>query len=741
MTRYHLLLLLLLAFPVASPGQLHVSGRILARDGAPVAGVHVVREEGSEKTISDTAGYFRLTCRLPCTLRFSHVAYREETLVLSGDEGPFVVVLRDRENRLDEVIVTGVATGGNPRVASSQIDRVPAILGERDVLKYLATLPGVITTNPFNAGIYVRGGNSHENGFLVNDMPIANPDHLTGVLSSFDPYILGNSTLYKSGFPARYNGFLSSYLNIRPDAGNKEHHEGEITLGLVSSSLKAKGPLLRRVASYAISARSSYLQQIARAYNRRDSAGLMPGYAFRDITIATDARLSTGWRLSSFGLFTIDDLDMKLGENARYRFRWNTLSGNLLLSRATPVSLWTMQVGARSAFSEGSASGSIPMGGGNRYRAWMSRLSYTRSLADGVNIQAGLRGERDRFETASREDGYGNLLFKSSDKRFSLFDAYLDGDLRATERVAINAGVNLQYYHGETRASVLSPRLKISYTGPRLSLWMDYAKSAQYLGLYPYFTVKTPVDIWYPLGPGDRPATCHQLSTGASRKIGQRANIYAGLFYKKMYRVKDFTRDSGSGYDAAGERQIEGTGQAKGFEIDLSFHYRALHANGNYTLSESRRAFAAINDGKPFFPPYDVKHNIVLNLFLAISPRFSFTALWSYSSGVNTTFPTGVVVAHNLTDPEDKPVIIPVYQERYNYRLPASHRLDVGLDHAFSRGPLAFKLTAGAYNLYNHPNPSFVYFQLEESNNYPRLLPRSKVLLPFIPHVSLRVNW
>ena len=672
------------------------------------------------------------------------MAYREERVVLTGDDGPFTVVLRDRENRLEEVIVTGIATGGNARVASSQIDRVPAILGERDVLKYLATLPGVITTNPFNSGIYVRGGNSHENGYFVRGMPIADPDHLTGILSTFDPYILGNVTLYKSGFPARYNGFLSSYLDMRPETGGGEGHEGEVTLGLLSSSAKAKGRVWGGRAAYGVSARVSSLLPVASVYNSKseDNANMMPGYAFQDFTLAADARLSPRWRASLFGLITFDDLEMDAGVNSRYHFRWNTLSGNALATRSgSGGGTWTVQVGARSAFSEGGTSGSVPMGGGNRYWAQMARIAYSQVLARGASLQVGVRGEHDRFQTANREDALGNLLFKSSDKSFALAEAYADATTRLAESIELQAGGSLQAYRGETRATVASPRIKITWGGEKAAAWVDYAKTAQFLGLYPYFTVKTPVDIWYPLGKGDKPATCRQISAGASLQVSEHLGIQVGVFHKNMRNVKDFTREPATTYDAAGERQIQGKGEAKGMEINLSYHRGGLHARGNYTLSTSTRTFAAINDGRPFSPPYDVKHHVVLNLFATLAPRLSFTALWSYSSGVRTTLPTGIVIARNLTDSDQTPVIIPLYKERYNYQLPANHRLDVGIDRVFSRGPFTIRVTVGAYNLYNHPNPSFIYLQPEEADGvYQRLVPRSKILLPFIPHLSIRIN-
>ncbi|MDR1415460.1 MAG: TonB-dependent receptor [Odoribacteraceae bacterium] len=737
---------LLLSCPIALLGQGVVSGRVVSRDGSPVRGVHVVRVESGAGTTSDSLGRFRLECELPCTIALSHVGYREETRRVERHDEPFVVVLRSSDGQLEEVIVTAVTSAGNMRSTSGHIERVPAILGEHDVLKWLATLPGIITTNPFNSGVYVRGGNSHENGFLIHDMPIANPDHLTGILSTFDPYILGSSTLYKSGFPARYNGFLSSYLNMRPDAGGKSRHEGEATLGVVSSSLKTRGPLAKGVASYALSARSSYLRQVARLYNRgrrgEVEPNLMPEYAFSDVTAAVDASLPGRWRLGAFALFTTDRLNMKLSEHFLYRFKWHTLSGNVLSTRTRESGdEWTVQAGVKSAFSEGGSMGSVPMGGGNRYLTLMSRLSYSRVFPGGLRAGAGARAEYNRFETANREDGYGNVLIRSSDKIFRLYDIYLDLGFRVNDYLTLEGGVDYQYHDGEARTHEFSPRLKVSYAG-RFVLWADFAKSVQYLGLYPYFTVKTPVDIWYPLGKGNRPATCYQYSVGASREMGQRFSAYAGLFYKSMWRVKDFTRDPGATYAASEERQIEGKGDAKGFEVDVAFHYRGLRAGGNYTLSESKRTFAEINDGQAFFPPYDVKHHVVLSLSWTPGRRLTMGALWNYSSGVNTTFPTGIVVAHNLADEEDRPVLIPVYKERYNYRLPPNHRLDVSVDYSFERGPFTFKVSAGAYNVYNQSNPSFVYFRPEEGEGgLQRLAPRSKVILPFIPHVSLRLIW
>lgn len=87
-----------------------------------------------------------------------------------------------------------------------------------------------------------------------------------------------------------------------------------------------------------------------------------------------------------------------------------------------------------------------------------------------------------------------------------------------------------------------------------------------------------------------------------------------------MRNVKDFASDIQTEYSALSNRQIQGKGHAKGLEFDLTLNHHALYMRANYTLSESKRKFAEINNGKAFNPPYDVKHNVVINFSYQISP-------------------------------------------------------------------------------------------------------------------------
>lgn len=745
MSRFLLIFFLLCPYLLRS--QVFIVGRVMVQSGEAISGVNIRCLEDGSGTSSDSLGYFELKCSLPCMLEFSHVNYKKETFRVTDNETPFYIVLRNKFNNLKEVVITGRPTSGNLYSSKKGIEMIPAILGEQDILKYLATTPGIVTTNALDPGIYVRGGNSCENSFLVNDIEIANPEHLTGILSTFDPYVLSNSTIYKSGFPARYNGFLSSYINMRPESGNKQKYEGELSLGLVSSAIKAKGPLIKNHTSFAASVRTSYLQSIAKLYNNsvkgNAEQNFMPEYSFNDATVSIDSKLSDKWRLKGFGLFTMDRLIMELSESTKYNFKWHTVSGNATATYSpNSRDFVNIQAGIKSTFSEGGAGGTIPMGGGNRHNSFITQASYTHTISDRLQLNTGLKFQQARFETANKMNEDNNFLIKSSDKRFYIYELYAHISYQINSYFTAEGGLNYQLYKGASYTNAFSPRVKLSFTKGQFSLWADYAQTLQYLSLYPYFTVKTPVDIWYPLEEGMEPALCHQYSIGAGQETNTGISLYAGVFYKKMRNAKDFSAGISTKYTALTDNMIEGSGKAKGVELNFTLNKAKLNARINYTFSESERRFPDINNGKAFNPPYDVRHNLVINSSYDITSRISLNALWIFSSGVYTTFPVGVVIAHNMTDSENKPVLIPVYTDRYNYKLPDNHRLDLNVDYSIPYKKVTLKLSAGAYNVYNQSNPSFVYFKPEDSNTtQTKFIPKSKVILPFIPYISLRLKW
>lgn len=631
---------------------------------------------------------------------------------------------------LKEVSVNKQRINGTSYTSRKQLEYIPAILGEKDILKYLATMPGIINTGALDPGIYVRGGNSSENTFLVNDIEIANPDHLTGILSTFDPYVLGRSAIYKSGFPTKYNGSLSSYLNMFTETDTSKL-QGEITAGLISSAVKARGAIGKKGTSFAASVRGSYLQHIARLYNRANGSSAMPAYSFYDGTFSLHSPLSPSWRLDGFGLITADQLKL---EDDQRPLKWNTESVNIRLRHEHGDNYFTFKAGGRFKHSAGEKARQSGLQGENRTRSVTIEMEYNRPLSEKLQLTSGIKYEYSNLRFGNNQT-YSNAIF-------NLYSGYAGLNYEISPQWNIDGGVNYQFYSGKTQASTWSPRLRTNFKTSFGNIWADYAQTVQYLSIYPFFTIKSPLDIYFPLGQQSRPAVCHQISLGADKQLNEHIYLYAALFWKNMQKVKDFTDGLKNDYSNLEQQLTEGKGSAKGIELDFIYNSDKIYFRANYTLSESWRQFDAINNGKKFHPPYDIKHNILANASWKFHKSWTLNFMWTYQSGSYATFPVGVSIAQDINSPDKTPQFIPIYGNRYNFKLPDNHRLDISASYYRPYKKLDLLLNIGIYNVYNQPNASFVYFKPEKKDTYyTRFTPQSRVLLPFIPYLSLTINW
>ena len=62
-----------------------------------------------------------------------------------------------------------------------QIQTIPALGGEIDVLKAIQLLPGVQSASEGSTGVYVRGGGPDENLIMLDGVPLYNVSHAMGI--------------------------------------------------------------------------------------------------------------------------------------------------------------------------------------------------------------------------------------------------------------------------------------------------------------------------------------------------------------------------------------------------------------------------------------------------------------------------------------------------------------------------------------------------------------------------------
>ena len=119
-------------------------------------------------------------------------------------------------------------------------------------------------------------------------------NHLGGLFSAFNTQIVKDVDFYKSSFPARFGGKLSSVIDIHTKDGDMEEYHGSASLGLISGSVNLEGPIKKNKTSFNMAIRRSWLELIS-----------IPA-----LTINNNAKKADGEK--SIGRYAFTDLNLKL---------------------------------------------------------------------------------------------------------------------------------------------------------------------------------------------------------------------------------------------------------------------------------------------------------------------------------------------------------------------------------------------------------------------------------------------
>ena len=134
----------------------------------------------------------------------AHIHAQTENVAREDTLQGVTIMSRSAQRRLSEVQV------GVERIDVGTMAKVPALFGERDIIKSLQLLPGVKSESEASSGYQVRGGTSAQNLILLDGATIYNAGHLMGLFSTFNDNALNNAALYKGMVPAYFGGATSS---------------------------------------------------------------------------------------------------------------------------------------------------------------------------------------------------------------------------------------------------------------------------------------------------------------------------------------------------------------------------------------------------------------------------------------------------------------------------------------------------------------------------------------------------
>ena len=744
---------------LAQPAQRHtISGYVQdAETGEKLIGAAVVQAGTSVGTTTNRFGFYSLTLPAgPVEVAYAYLGFAPErrAFTLSRDttitvalgtealELAGVEVVGERIERVEET-----TRMGRIEVPVDQIEMLPALLGEVDVLKALQLLPGVQSGTEGTSGLYVRGGGPDQNLILLDGTPVYNASHLFGFFSVFNADAIKNVELSKGGFPARYGGRLSSVIEINMKEGNMKQFAAQGALGLIASRLTLEGPIIKDRTSFMVSGRRTYIDLLSRPFLPKDEQA---GYYFYDFNAKLNHIFSPRDRVY-LSLYTGDDrfsVDTEDGEgyfedrstggfgwgNLTTALRWNrVLSSKLFANTTLTYTRYRFEVEAeeRSRSRQGGQTSEdvFKLRYDSGIRDWSARLDLDYLPSPNHYIRLGGSAVFHRFSPGAsqyreREGGvtFIDTTITSGRTHAQELMLYAEDDARLGRRLKVNAGVHLSAtrVNGETYTSV-QPRVsgRVLMSGG-WSLKASYVTMRQYIHLLTNGGVGLPTDLWVPATERVAPQRAWQAAAGVASSLGA-FEISVEGYYKAMDDLIAYR--PGAGFTAPGgdwQDEVLTGGQGTSYGAEVFIQRKRGRTSGwlGYTLSWTDRRFDGLNDSEAYPYRYDRRHDVSLVLSRRLSRRFDASASWVYGTGNALTLAT--VRYGGTVEPSAYGVFagfsydeIEYFSQRNGFRMPAYHRLDLGLNYYFSRRPNEHMVALSVYNAYNRKNPFFVEFDTD----------------------------
>lgn len=636
------------------------------------------------------------------------------------------------------------------------VRRIPAFLGEPDILKAIQLLPGVQSPSDGSAGFSVRGGQVDQNLILLDGAPVYCSGHVFGFLSMFNGDVLGRTEIYKGDFPARFGGRISSVLEASTRDGNMERHGGSLTIGLAASKIHLAGPIVPGKLSYSVSGRRSLIDMVL-PFIRGFPAGNT--LRFYDVNAKLSWIASPRDRLSLNAFLggdkigaTLKQYGLNLSEftydNRAFSLRWRHDFSPVLQSSVTLYhSRFLLGTHANYNYAVFDYHSFVRESGLRAELVWQA--------GEHNRLEAGFQLPYFRLNTGDFVPGAGNITIKETHiaPNFAIQPNLYVENTTTLGPVTFRYGLHLSEYtslgetdqryydpvtHKETQVRHfgsgepiqtywgLEPRASLSVRlGKAASLKAAYSRTEQYFQQALVSTSGSPLDVWIAASPTVKPQVSDQFSVGYYHLfLHEAAEVSLELFYKNNRNTVDFKDNPGTLLDREDREAFLRFGRSFSYGVEFMFRYESGPWCGwlGYTWSKAIYDIPEVNGGKPYASSVNHEHNVDLFLSYDISPKLTVSACWVYASGAPTTYPVARYAIGGA--------YAPVFGGRNEGRLPDYHRLDLSLTLKTRSGSWDFSL----YNAYSRHNAWSVTYSYSQVDDKPRA--SMLYLFPILPSVS-----
>lgn len=495
------------------------------------ATVELLQMQMATGTITDLDGRFSLE-NVPVgrqTLRISYIGFESATVsnveVTSGKDVFITVTLLESFNQLEEVVLSNsdtknksvnkLATVSTRQFGVEEVTRFSG--GRSDVGRLAANFAGVSAPDDSRNDIVIRGNSPTGLLWRLEGVPIPSPNHYStsgttgGPVSALNPNLLKNSDFITSAFPAEYGNAIGGVFDLGFRKGNADDYEYTLQTGIFTGvEAMAEGPLGKNRGSFLIAARYSLVSLLGIG-----AGGTSATPNYNDVSFNIDfGRVNSG-TLSAFGIFGTSDIEflgndidpddlfaaedensyvdsrfgvlglkynLGLGQNSFLRtiasvsYSGNEFTADRFIAMDTPQERLIRYTEVDDSETRFTLSSLFNTKLNNRF------TFRTGLLVEAFNVQSLLL---DRTEQADNNtDGDPDLVtFRDIDENIALWQPYVQGQFRVTEKLTFNAGLHAQYSSLNSQW-VWEPRAAINYSpSPNHTFNMGYGLHHQSISL------------------------------------------------------------------------------------------------------------------------------------------------------------------------------------------------------------------------------------------------------------------
>lgn len=708
----------------------------LSREALPFT--NIVLENTSIGTSTDVNGYFVIT-NIPAnqtySLKVSFIGYltKRINIEIKANEitqlqvllSPGKIQIQAIEKISEKYKRPNETDLGLQKMDIRKIKSFPKGV-ETDIFRSLQFIPGVQSTGDVSAIFYVRGSSSNQNLILYNGVTVYNPFHTLGLFSIIDPEIINSLEFYKGGFPAEYGGKLSSVLNLVTKDGNKNKYSGSASLSFLTAKASIEGPL--PIGSFIITGRMSLFSDILKKFLNYKEAP----FDFHDLAFKFNST-STGTKTLSkiflHGFNSTDKLINDSPEQADYKWS-NNIYGAYLFQELENVPIYFESNLSLSDFSgEVVSKESLTKPRKNIVTdiTLKSDFTYINDYRNELHVGYNLKSIETKLYFENLQGGITDLQDKAL--QFALYCKYkfLQWESFGAD---IGARMNILTLTSQ-KSSFFEPRVNLTYNIlPNLSVkgaWGIYTQ--ELITLTNENEVISLYEPWVITPDYLKPAEAIHYVLGLEFNSLSNFNFTIETYYK---RLKNTAEQFDNKIKASDPDFIEGKGESYGSEFMFSYQSPLIQAIASYSISWS---YKEINDWI-FYPKYDSRHNVNLNLIMDLGDDWEVSSSWFFNSGLPFTPIVGYYDKLYINDLFNVGLLFGSYApftilgDRNIGRLPTYHRLDFSINKKLEIYLAKFLISINILNVYDRKN--IFYFD--------RKTGKQVNMLPILPTATMKIE-